>query len=320
MRIAVLDDYAGVAAGLADWASLGADVTFFRDTLKDEAALAARLAPFDILCVMRERTPLPASLLRQLPQLRLIVTSGPRNLSIDLDAATEAGITVCGTQSRKTTTSELAMLLLLALARNLMPESRSLAAGGWQVGLGRDLHGMTLGLVGLGNIGQQMAALGRAFGMQICAWSPNLTPARCAELGVAHCPSLPALVAQSDAVSVHMVLSDRTEGLIGPEALASMKPDGMLINTSRGPLVQTAALLSALRAEPGRRAALDVFDEEPLPADHALRDADLIGRGQLLLTPHLGYVTRATWALFYSQTVEAIAAWQAGAPIRKLTP
>ncbi|MFC7704214.1 D-2-hydroxyacid dehydrogenase family protein [Plastorhodobacter daqingensis] len=319
MRIAVLDDYAKVAAGLADWGTLGAEVTFFHDTLKDESALVARLAPFDILCVMRERTPLPASLLRQLPQLRLIVTSGPRNLSIDLDAAAAAGITVCGTQSRKTTTSELAMLLLLALARNLMPESQSIAAGGWQVGLGRDLHGLTLGLVGLGNIGQQMAALGRAFGMRICAWSPNLTPARCAELGVAPCPSLPALMAQSDAVSVHMVLSDRTEGLIGPEALASMKPDGMLINTSRGPLVQTGPLLSALRAEPGRRAALDVFDEEPLPADHALRDADLIGRGQLLLTPHLGYVTQATWALFYSQTVEAIAAWQAGNPIRQLT-
>ncbi len=319
MRIAVLDDYAGVALGLADWASLRAEVTVFRDTLKNMPALAQRLQPFEVICVMRERTPIPRDLLAQLPNLRLIVTSGPRNNAIDLKAATEAGITVCGTQSRKTTTSELAMLLLLSLARNLLPEAASIAAGGWQVGLGRDLNGLTLGLVGLGNIGQQLAALGRAFGMEVCAWSQNLTPERCEAAGVTFCPTLDALIPASDAISVHLVLSDRTRGLIDAPALAAMKPDAMLINTSRGPIIRTEALLDALRAEPGRKAALDVFDIEPLPAGHPLHDAELVGRGQLLLTPHLGYVTEATWKLFYRQTVEAIAAWQAGAPIRVLT-
>lgn len=319
MRIAVLDDYAGVALDMADWNALGAQVTVFRDTLRDADALAARLAGFDVICVMRERTPLPASLLDRLPALRLIVTSGPRNLSIDLEAAKGRGITVCGTQSRKTTTSELAMLLLLALARGLMPEAASIRAGGWQTGLGRDMNGLVLGLVGLGNVGRQMAALGRAFGMEVIAWSQNLDPARCAAEGAGYCPTLEALMARADAISVHLVLSERTQGLIGHAAFAAMKPDAMLINTSRGPIVDDAALLAALREAPGRKAALDVFDMEPLPADHPLRDQNLMARGQLLLTPHLGYVTEATWRLFYTQTVEAIAAWQQGTPLREIT-
>jgi phosphoglycerate dehydrogenase-like enzyme len=318
LRIAVLDDYAGVALQMADWPSLGAEVSVFRDTLTDEDALAARLAPFDVICLMRERTPMPASLIARLPALKLIVTSGPRNLSIDLAAAKARGITVCGTDSRKTTTSELAMLLILALARGLMPEAASMRSGGWQISIGRDLHGLTLGLVGLGNIGAQMAALGRAFGMEVIAWSRNLTQARCAELGVGYRAELTALMADADAVSIHLVLSERTTGLIGAEALTAMKPDGILVNTSRGPIIDDAALLAALRAEPGRRAGLDVFDIEPLPASHPLRDTALIDAGRLLLTPHLGYVTEATWRLFYNQTVEAIAAWAAGAPIREL--
>jgi phosphoglycerate dehydrogenase-like enzyme len=318
LRIAVLDDYAGVALQMADWASLGAEVSVFRDTLTDEDALAARLAPFDVICLMRERTPMPASLIARLPALKLIVTSGPRNLSIDLAAARARGITVCGTGSRKTSTSELAMLLILALARGLMPEAASMRAGGWQIGIGRDLHGLTLGLVGLGTIGAQMAALGRAFGMQVIAWSRNLTQARCAELGVGYRAELTALMADADAVSIHLVLSERTTGLIGAEVLSAMKPDGILVNTSRGPIIDDAALLAALRAEPGRRAGLDVFDVEPLPASHPLRDTALIDAGRLLLTPHIGYVTEPTWRLFYGQTVEAIAAWAAGAPIRAL--
>jgi phosphoglycerate dehydrogenase-like enzyme len=318
LRIAVLDDYAGVALEMADWASLGGEVSVFRDTLTDEDALAARLAPFDVICLMRERTPMPASLIARLPALKLIVTSGPRNLSIDLAAARARGITVCGTGSRKTSTSELAMLLILALARGLMPEAASMRAGGWQTGIGRDLHGLTLGLVGLGTIGAQMAALGRAFGMQVIAWSRNLTQARCAELGVGYRAELTALMADADAVSIHLVLSERTTGLIGAEVLSAMKPDGILVNTSRGPIIDDAALLAALRAEPGRRAGLDVFDVEPLPASHPLRDTALIDAGRLLLTPHIGYVTEPTWRLFYGQTVEAIAAWGAGAPIRAL--
>lgn len=318
MKIAVLDDHAGVAEAAADWRSLDADITFFRDTIRDEDALAARLAPFDVLCLMRERTPLPATLIARLPALRLIVTTGPRNAAIDVAAARARGITVCGTRSRKTTTAEFAMLLILALARNLLPEAASMRNGGWQRGLGRDLHGMTLGLVGLGTIGAQVAALGRAFGMRPIAWSQNLTEARCAEIGAEWRPSLDALMREADAVSIHLVLSERTRRLVDAAALAAMKPDAILVNTSRGPILDWEALLLALRAEPGRRAALDVFDEEPLPPDHPLRDRTLIDEGRLILTPHLGYVTAATWRLFYGDTVEAIAAWRAGAPIREI--
>jgi phosphoglycerate dehydrogenase-like enzyme len=318
MRIAILDDWAGAALAMADWERLGAEIAVFRDTIRDEDALAERLAPFEVLCLMRERTPMPASLIDRLPNLRLIVTTGPRNLAIDVGAARERGVVVSGTGSRKTTTSELAMTLLLALARNLLPEARSMRDGGWQVGLGRDLDGLTLGLIGLGSIGAQMVERALPFGMNVVAWSQNLTEARCAELGVGYRPSLQALMAEADAVSIHLVLSERTRGLVGAAALDAMKPDALLVNTSRGPIIDTEALLRALRAERRRRAAVDVFDVEPLPEDHPLRDRALIEGGQLLLTPHLGYVTKATWRVFYGQTVEAIAAWRAGRPIRTL--
>jgi phosphoglycerate dehydrogenase-like enzyme len=318
MRIAILDDWAGTARAMADWDRLGAEITVFRDTLHDENALAERLAPFDVLCLMRERTRVPASLIARLPKLRLIVSTGMRNLALDVEAAKARGITVCGTETRKTTASEFAMTLILAMARNLIPEARSIAAGGWQTGLGRDLDGMTLGLIGAGSIGAQMVERARPFGMKIVAWSQNLTEARCAELGIDRASSLPDLMAQADAISIHLVLSDRTRGLVGTEALAKMKPDAMLVNTSRGPIVDTGALLAALWAVPGRRAALDVFDTEPLPPDHPLRDRALIESGQLLLTPHLGYVTEATWRLFYGQTVEAIRAFADGNPVRQL--
>jgi phosphoglycerate dehydrogenase-like enzyme len=318
MRIAVLDDWAGTARDMADWDSLDAEVTIFRDTLHEEDALADRLAPFDTLCLMRERTRMPSSLIARLPNLRLIVTTGMRNLALDVEAAKARGVIVCGTESRKTTTSELAMALILVMARNLVPEARSMAAGGWQTGLGRDLDGMTLGLIGAGSIGGQMVERARPFGMKVVAWSQNLTEARCTELGIVRASSLPALMKEADVISIHLVLSDRTRGLVGPEAFAAMKPDAMLVNTSRGPIVDTDALLAALRAEPGRRAALDVFDLEPLPEDHPLRDPALVESGQLLLTPHLGYVTQATWRLFYGQTVEAIRAFMADRPVREL--
>ncbi|WP_322895512.1 MULTISPECIES: D-2-hydroxyacid dehydrogenase family protein [unclassified Yoonia] len=318
MRIAILDDWADSALAMADWDSLPGEVTFFRDTLHDEDALAARLAPFDVICLMRERSKMPASVIARLPNLRLIVTTGMRNLALDLDAAKSQGIVVCGTDTRKTTASELAMTLILAMARNLIPQAQSIAAGGWQRGLGRDLDGMTLGLIGAGAIGAQMVERARPFGMQIVAWSQNLTKERCAELDIQRASSLADLMARADAISIHVVLSERTRHLVDKAALAAMKPDGMLVNTSRAAIVDNQALLEALRAAPGRRAALDVFDVEPLPNSDPVRDTALIETGQLLLTPHIGYVTEATWRLFYQQTVEAIHAFQNGNPVRQL--
>ena len=315
MAIAILDDYAGAALRLADWSGLG-EITVFPDTLTDPAALVARLLPFEVICLMRERTPMPAALIEALPNLRLIVTSGPKNAAIDVAACTARGITVCGTESRKTTTSELSVLMMLALNRRLLPEVASLNAGGWQAGLGRDVAGLTLGLVGLGNIGTQMAVLGKALGMEIAAWSQNLSEERCQALGVRKMASLGDLLATSDVVSVHLVLSERTTGLIDRAALASAKPGMVLINTSRGPIVESDAVLDWLRRDPAAKAGLDVFDSEPLPQDDPLRADDLVSEGRLLLTPHLGYTTEATFRLFYTQTAEAIRAWQAGAPIR----
>ena len=320
MKVAVLDDYANVATTITDWSGLAdVDLTVFNDTVKDESALLDRLKPFDVICMMRERTPFPASLINALPNLKLLVTSGPRNLSIDLAAAKANNVTVCGTESRKTTTSELSMLLMLSLSRGLIPEVNAMHSSGWQVGLGRDLNGLTLGLIGLGKIGLQMATLGKAFGMQINAWSPNLTAERCEPHGVQFQSSLNALMQSSDVVSVHMVLSDRTRHLINSEAFANMRERALFINTSRGPLADEAAIIAGMKQGKPWKAGLDVFDEEPLPMNSPLRDQALIEEGRLLLSPHLGYVTEQTWQVFYSQTVEAIAAWQNGSPIRELT-
>ncbi len=318
LKIAILDDYAGVAIDLADWAGLG-DVTVFQDTLKEDQALIERLHAFDVLCVMRERTPLPGHIIRALPNLRLIVTSGTRNLSIDLAAAAERAIPVCGTDMRKTMTAELTMGLILALERRIVIEANSLTSGGWQTGLGRDLHGLTLGLIGLGKVGQQMAAFGKAFGMQVAAWSQNLSPDLCAEHGVSYCNSLNALMGKSDVVSIHVVLSDRSRGMIDAAALASMRPDATLINTSRGPIVNTIVLLDSLRQGKLAGAAIDVFDVEPLNGDDPIVDSDLINSGKLLLTPHLGYASQQTFRLFYGQMAEAVRAWKQGAPIRRLS-
>ncbi len=312
MKIAVLDDYAGAALRLADWAGL--DVTVFSDTISGDA-LAKRLAPFDAVCLMRERTPIGADLIAALPRLKLIVTSGPRNASIDLTAAKAHGITVCGTESRKTTTSELAILMILALNRRLLPEVAALQTG-WQAGLGRDLAGLTLGLIGLGTIGGQMAVLGRALGMEVVAWSQNLTPDRCAQMGVRQMPDLATLMAAADVSSVHLVLSERTTGLVNGAALAAAKSGHVLVNTSRGPIVDAGAVLDWLRRDRAAMAGLDVYDREPLPMDDPLRDGDLMAQGRLLLTPHLGYTTEATFRLFYTQTVDAVRAFAAGAPIR----
>ncbi|MBD3895439.1 D-2-hydroxyacid dehydrogenase family protein [Halomonas sp. ML-15] len=317
MKIAILDDYGHDALRLADWSGLG-EIDIFQDTLTDQDALAERLSAYDVLCVMRERTPLPGALLERLPKLKLIVTSGSRNLSIDLDTAARQGITVCGTELRKTTTAELTLGLMLASQRRIVVESNHLRNGQWQQGLGRDLGGLTLGIIGLGKVGQQVSALAKAFGMQVAAWSQNLTPALCDEHGVQHATSLEALLKMSDIVTIHVVLSPRSRGLINREALSLMRPTACLINTSRGPIVDTQALVEALRSQTLGSAAIDVFDQEPLPADDPLRDHDLIDSGRLLLTPHLGYTSEQTFRLFYRQMVEDIHAWQRGEPIRQL--
>jgi phosphoglycerate dehydrogenase-like enzyme len=310
MKIAILDDYAGIALDYGDWQGLG-EITVFRDTLPMGDALVARLLPFDVLCIMRERTPFPAALITALPNLRLIVSSGPRNGSIDMAAAEAAGIAVCGTQSRKTPTAELTLLMMLALNRQLLPNTHSLRAGHWQGPQGRDLAGLRLGLVGLGNIGAQMAVLGRALGMEICAWSQNLTEERAQACGAERMPALQALMAASDVVSVHLVLSERTRGLIGAADFAAMKPGAVFLNTARAGLVESAALLEGLRHGRPYAAGLDVFETEPLPQNDPLCDAALIDAGRLLLTPHLGYATEATMRLFYAQMADAVRAWAA---------
>lgn len=320
MRIAILDDSHALAAAHCDWGDLAPEVTIFRDPIP-EADRARVLAPFEVLCVMRERTPLPATLINALPNLRLIVTSGVRNVAIDVAAATARGIPVCGTPSRPEGTAQLAMLLVLAALRRLGPETDTLRAGGWQAAeAGRDAAGLTLGLIGLGKQGGALAALARPFGMRLIGWSANLTEARCAELGVERMESLGALLAEADVASVHLVLSERSRGLIGATELALMKRDAVLVNTARGPIVDEAALVAALRAGTGPgMAAIDVFAEEPLPQDSPLRDAGLIGAGKLLLTPHLGYASAQNYALMYRETAAAVRAWAAGTPIRVIT-
>ncbi|GAB1509623.1 D-2-hydroxyacid dehydrogenase family protein [Actinophytocola sp. KF-1] len=313
----MLDDYQGVVLSMAGWDRLAGrvDVTVFREHLDGEDAVAAALADFDIVVIMRERTPFPASLIERLPRLRLLVTSGMRNASVDLAAAARAGVTVCGTGSSKASTVELTWALILGLVRNVAIENAAFHAGGpWQSTLGTNLTGATLGLIGLGQIGSRMATVAQAFGMDVLAWSQNLTEERASAAGVALAGSLPELMAASDVVSVHVVLSDRTRGLVDADALAHMKPGAYFVNTSRAAIVDQDALLAALRTNRIAGAALDVFTTEPVPADDPFR-----GLPNLLATPHLGYVTRENYAEYFRDTVEDIEAFLAGAPIRVLS-
>jgi len=316
MKIAVLDDWSGVASGYADWETLNAEVVFFNEALGDKTSQV--LQEFDVICLMRERTPFPAILIEQLPNLRLLVTTGPRNLSVDVEAARRNGVVVCGTRSRKTTTSELTLALMLSLSRRLMPEARALDQGGWQGAPGKDLAGSRLGLVGLGNIGQQMAVFGRALGMDVTAWSPNLTAERAHQADVQFVPTLEELAGQSDVLSVHMVLSDTTRGMINSSVLKSMPEGSILINTARAGLLDRDGLFDALRSGGIQSAGIDVFEEEPIPQGNPWLEAKAEFGDRLLLTPHLGYVTEKTWQLFYRDTLEAIEAFAAGAPIRTL--
>ena len=317
MRIAILDDYQNIALQSADWTDVQnhGEITVFNDHVCNTGDLISRLEPFDVLCVMRERTALTGDILRALPNLRLIVTTGKRNDAIDVATASELGITVCGTESPSTATPELTFALMLALARNLIAENASMRAGGWQVGIGQDLAGSTLGIIGLGRLGAKVAKMAHAFDMHVCAWSANLTQDRCEELGVTHMATKEDLLRASDFVTIHQRLSDRTHGLIGTNEFKQMKPTAYLINTSRGPIIDDTALIDALNSGEIAGAALDVYDKEPLPVSHPLRHCD-----GLLLSPHLGYVTRNTWNVFYGQTVEAILAWQSGTPVRVIKP
>lgn len=324
LRIAILDDYQDVARATADWSRLeaaGADITVFREHLgHDDDAVAAALAPFDVVVAMRERTPLNAARIGQLPNLRLIVSTGRRNASIDLKATGARGIPVCGTGYLPAPAAEHTWALIHAATRHLATElggselRRADAGwthdGGWQWTVGHGLEGRRLGVLGLGNLGERVARVGLAFGMDVVAWSQNLTDERAAEVGVRRVEK-DELFSTSDILSVHLVLSKRSRGLVGAAELALMKTDAILVNTSRGPIIDEAALLSALTAGQIGCAALDVYDLEPLPADHPLRTAP-----RTVLTPHIGYVTREQFEVFYRDAVEDIEAWAAGNPVR----
>jgi phosphoglycerate dehydrogenase-like enzyme len=312
MRVAVLDDYQGVALSMADWAGVraSADVTTFRDHVSDPESLTQRLLPYDVVVLMRERTPLPGVVIERLPNLKLIVTTGRRNPVIDVESARRRGIPVCNTSSPGNSTSELTWALILGLSRHLVAEATSMRTGGWQATIGATLAGRTLGILGLGRIGAAVATIGRAFGMDVLGWSRSLTQERAAAAG-ATAVAFEQLLAQSDVVTIHLVLSDETRGLVGERELALMKPNALLINTSRGPIVDTAALIRALESGRLGGAGLDVYDEEPLPPDHPLRSAP-----RTLLTPHIGYVTDSVYRVFFTEAVENIEAFLAGRPIR----
>ena len=316
VQIAVIDDWQGVARDVVDWSALDSigQVTFLHDYPADPDTLAERLAPFEVICVMRERTSFDAGLLRRLPKLKLLLTGGMRNAALDLKTAAELGIQVCGTESYKHAAPELTWALVMALSRNLVQEANALRAGLWQQGLGGDLHGKTLAILGLGSIGKRVAQFGLVFGMRVIAWSQNLTAEQAAEAGVTYV-SKQQLFEQADILSVHLVLGERTRGLVDAQALAWMKPEALLVNTARGPIVDENALIDALRHKRLAGAALDVFAQEPLPVDHPFRTLD-----NVLATPHVGYVSGQNYRQFYGQMIEDLQAWAAGAPIRLLTP
>ena len=314
MRCAILDDYQGVALGLADWNVVAVDVEIrlFHEHLGEEAVVARALADFEIVVIMRERTPFPRSLFEKLPKLKLLVTTGLGNLSVDVAAAAEHGVVVSGTDILKSPTAELTWGLVLAATRRIPQECRAVTDGKWQTTLGTGLDGKTLGVIGLGTQGARVAGYGKAFAMDVLAWSANLTAERCAEVGVTLARK-EELLARADVVTIHMVLGERSRGLIGEAELALMKPSAFLVNTSRGPIVDEAALIRALRDGTIAGAALDVFDQEPLAPDHPLRTLP-----NAVVTPHIGYVTAETYRIFYQHAVEDIRAWLDGTPVRVL--
>ncbi len=315
LQVAVIDDYQDAAREFGPWADLAgrAEVTIFNDHVADPDALADRLAPFDAIVATRERTRFPREILERLPRLRLLVSTGMGTAHIDVEAVKELGITVSGTGGRPQPPAELTWALILGLARHITPEDAGIRAGSWGLTVGTDLAGATLGVVGLGNLGRRVAAVGQAFGMRVIAWSQNLEAAAAAEVGV-EAVTKEKLLRNADVLTIHVRLSERTRGLISAADLALLKPTAYLVNTSRGPIVDEVALAEALRAGRLAGAGLDVFDTEPLPAGHPLLSAP-----NTLLTPHIGYVTAGTYQIFYTGAVEAIGAFLDGSPVRLLS-
>jgi phosphoglycerate dehydrogenase-like enzyme len=313
-RVALLDDYQNVARSFGEWKRLDgrAEIQVFTDHLFDEDALAARLAPFEVVVLMRERTPFPRSLIARLPNLKLIATSGMWNASVDLAACEARGIVVTGTQTGGGGTAQVTWALIFALAQQITIVDRDIREGRWQTGVGDELAGKTLGLLGLGRVGTKVARAAPAFDMDVIAWSANMTDEHAAAAGATRVER-DELFARADYVSVHLVLGPRSRGLIGANELALMKPSAFLINTSRGPIVDEAALIEALRQKRIAGAGLDVFDIEPLPLDHPLRTLP-----NTVLTPHIGYISKQSYRVFYGQMLEDIEAWMAGAPIRQI--
>ena len=304
-KIAVLDDYQNAALKSADWSVLGhrADITVFKDHLADPQAVIERLLPFDVICVMRERSPLPRNIIERLPNLKLIASTGAGNASIDVAAAGDCGIEVVHTGYRSDPTIEFTWALILASARHIATESNSVRSGGWQETVGADLRGKTLGVLGLGRIGSEVARIGKAFGMNLIAWSQNMTP-QAAEAVGATLVSKKQLFEQADFLTIHVAFSSRTRGLVGAAELARMKPSARLVNTSRGPIVEERELIRVLKNKQIAGAAIDVFDIEPLPPDHPFRSLD-----NILATPHIGYVSQGLYKTFYEDTVSNIQTW-----------
>jgi phosphoglycerate dehydrogenase-like enzyme len=315
LRCAILDDYFNLALKVADWSKIEdrVDVTVFKQPFASQEAAASALKDFEIVCAMRERTAFPRAMFDALPKLKLLITSGMRNAAIDMEAAKEKQVVLCGTHWPRDPTAPLTMGLILELTRNIGRESARMHAGEpWQAFVGTEIEGKTLGVVGLGKLGAKVSKLAQAFGMNVIAWSPNLTPERCNEVGVTYATK-EELFATADIITIHVVLSQRSRGLVGAADLARMKPSSYLVNTARGPIVDETALLETLKARKIAGAAVDVFSVEPLPTDHPFRKLD-----NLVLTPHLGYATKETFIAHYNQMVEGIDAWFKGEPARRL--
>src|SRR6202161_2008801 len=315
LRCAILDDYLNLALRIADWSKVSdrVDITVFNEPFASPEATVSALKDFEIICAMRERTPFPRTLFAALPKLKLLITSGMRNAAFDMEAAKDHNVVLCGTQWARDPTAPLTMGLILELTRNIGRESARMHAGEpLQKFVGIEIEGRTLGVVGLGKLGAKVSGLAKAFGMNVIAWSPNLTPERCREVGVGYATK-EELFAAADIITVHMVLSQRSRGLVGQADLARMKPASYLVNPARGPIVDEAALLEALRQRQIAGAAIDVFSVEPLPIDHPFRKLD-----NIVLTPHLGYVTEEGFRAHYGQMVEGIGAWFKGEPLRRM--
>jgi phosphoglycerate dehydrogenase-like enzyme len=315
LRCAILDDYLDLTLEIADWSKVKdrVDITVFKEPLASTEAAASALADFEIICAMRERTPFPRALFAALPKLKLLITSGMRNAAFDMEAAKDHNVVLCGTQWARDPTAPLTMGLILELTRNIGRENARMHAGEpLQKFVGTEIEGKTLGVVGLGKLGSKVAGMAKVFGMNVIAWSPNLTPEKCKEAGVGYATK-EELFSTADIITVHMVLSQRSRGLVGAADLARMKPTGYLVNTARGPIVDEAALLETLQQRKIAGAAIDVFSVEPLPVNHPFRKLD-----NIVLTPHLGYVTEESFRNHYSQMVEGIDAWFKGEPLRRL--